>query len=402
MKKSLLSFLLTAVFLGISPAVSSATIDVSIKDLAFQPQTVTVNVGDTVKWKNVDAANYGNIPHTVTSGTNCAPDGGWDSPKLLLAQSFSFTFSTPGTYPYFCKLHCASAHMMGTIIVSDGSTLSTPLGQNIITFVPESAPVTSTDKTKAKPVGIGPLAIGGNTITFQANTVPYQAPMDFFAAFRTSTDLQTIVNLAPDLSFQKFSMQQIEQALATGQLLDTMQPWLANTTGPSNAILVPSLSTSEIPPGQYTGFLMAAVPGSLSNFDLYQFDFTVGVPITMALNGTQEVPQVDTPGAGTVSLAVNSDTGVITGLITFAGLKSNAVFAHIRQAPAGANGSPIIPLTVPSPLATSGTIPISATLTAAQLAALKNNELYLNIQTVDHGDGEIRGQIVYPTGAPNP
>jgi hypothetical protein len=47
MKKSLLSFLLTAICLSISSAVFPATVNVSIKDLAFKPPTVAINAGDT-------------------------------------------------------------------------------------------------------------------------------------------------------------------------------------------------------------------------------------------------------------------------------------------------------------------------------------------------------------------
>ncbi len=118
MKKTFLLLLLTSVFISISPAIYSATIDVSIKDGVFQPRVLTINVGDTVKWTNWDTIFYGTIPHTTTSGTNCTHDGtGWDSGTLLTAQSFSFTFNAPGTYPYFCSMHCLSAGMTGTIIV---------------------------------------------------------------------------------------------------------------------------------------------------------------------------------------------------------------------------------------------------------------------------------------------
>ncbi len=74
----------------------------------FQYTNIRIKVGTTVTWTNVSSA-----PHTVVSGQG-TPDGKFDSTKTspVLAQGnagnssvFSFTFNTPGTYPYYCSLH---------------------------------------------------------------------------------------------------------------------------------------------------------------------------------------------------------------------------------------------------------------------------------------------------------
>ncbi|HEU0144113.1 MAG TPA: plastocyanin/azurin family copper-binding protein, partial [Nitrososphaera sp.] len=82
---------------------------------AFQPNTVQVQVGDTVTWTNDDSQ-----PHTVTSGINGQPDGRFDSspnfnPLLASGQTFEHTFTEAGEYPYFCLLH---PNMVGTVSVS--------------------------------------------------------------------------------------------------------------------------------------------------------------------------------------------------------------------------------------------------------------------------------------------
>jgi plastocyanin len=85
---------------------------------AFDPMTTTIAAGTTVQWVNGDG-----VPHTVTSGTGSASaDAGkmFDEP-LGSGQAFSFVFSTPGTYPYFCRPHEA-ANMRGTITVTGGGT----------------------------------------------------------------------------------------------------------------------------------------------------------------------------------------------------------------------------------------------------------------------------------------
>src|SRR5262245_26937588 len=87
---------------GDVPAV--APISVDIKDSVYLPSTITVPVGTTVKWTNRDEET-----HTVTSTT-----GSFGSRGLDLDEAYSYTFTTPGTYPYTCDLH---PFMGGTIVV---------------------------------------------------------------------------------------------------------------------------------------------------------------------------------------------------------------------------------------------------------------------------------------------
>jgi plastocyanin len=82
---------------------------VTMVDYGFYPSTLTVSKGTTVTWVNMDM-----VQHTVTSGSEQAPTGLFDSHELSHMQSFSYTFSTPGTYTYFCDVHSG---MTGTIIV---------------------------------------------------------------------------------------------------------------------------------------------------------------------------------------------------------------------------------------------------------------------------------------------
>jgi plastocyanin len=85
-------------------AARAADLEVKIDNFTFAPQRVTVKAGTTVTWINED-----DIPHTVASSTKL-----FKSKALDTDDKFSFTFSTPGTYEYFCSLH---PHMTGTIVV---------------------------------------------------------------------------------------------------------------------------------------------------------------------------------------------------------------------------------------------------------------------------------------------
>ncbi|MFF3073420.1 cupredoxin family copper-binding protein [Kitasatospora sp. NPDC057904] len=70
---------------------------VAIKNFAFAPAAVTVKAGTTVTWTNQDSE-----PHTVTGQNNTGP---LNSKALTTGQSYSYTFTTPGTYSYLCTIH---------------------------------------------------------------------------------------------------------------------------------------------------------------------------------------------------------------------------------------------------------------------------------------------------------
>jgi plastocyanin len=92
-------------FVTVYAATANAeTIDVKIDNFTFAPQQITVKAGDTVTWTNRD-----DIPHTVTSKTMV-----FRSKALDTDDKFSFTFTTPGSFAYFCSLH---PHMTGTVVV---------------------------------------------------------------------------------------------------------------------------------------------------------------------------------------------------------------------------------------------------------------------------------------------
>ncbi len=88
-----------------APAPAGPT--VKIDNFVFGPETLTVAVGTTVTWINQD-----DIPHTVV-----ANDKSFKSKVLDSDERFSFTFTKPGEYGYFCSLH---PHMTGKVIVKAG------------------------------------------------------------------------------------------------------------------------------------------------------------------------------------------------------------------------------------------------------------------------------------------
>ena len=77
---------------------------VVIHNFAFQPADLTVNVGDTIVWKNTDI-----VSHTVT-----AADGSFDSDEIKPGKSWRFVAKKAGTFMYGCSPH---PNMKGTLTV---------------------------------------------------------------------------------------------------------------------------------------------------------------------------------------------------------------------------------------------------------------------------------------------
>jgi plastocyanin len=96
-----------------APPVSGGPDAVAIHLVAFDPPVLEVAGGATVTWTQADQGSV----HTVTSGTvdtdptgatTTHADGRFDSGQLTEGRHFRFTFSKPGTYPYFCVIHQAT------------------------------------------------------------------------------------------------------------------------------------------------------------------------------------------------------------------------------------------------------------------------------------------------------
>jgi plastocyanin len=115
-----------------SPAAPSSTASapagpvINLSSLMFDPSTTTVPVGTTITWRNDEP-----ITHTVTSGryegvdkttglrSSQDPDGTFDAKLEGKGKTFSFTFTKPGSYTYYCDIHQG---MNATIVVVDDPT----------------------------------------------------------------------------------------------------------------------------------------------------------------------------------------------------------------------------------------------------------------------------------------
>jgi plastocyanin len=86
------------------PAAPAAGAQVKISNFSFTPETLKVAAGTQVTWTNSD-----DTPHTVVIDAKTIKSNALDTD-----EKFSYTFTKPGTYSYFCSIH---PKMKGTVVV---------------------------------------------------------------------------------------------------------------------------------------------------------------------------------------------------------------------------------------------------------------------------------------------
>ncbi|MBI4200610.1 MAG: DUF4382 domain-containing protein [Chloroflexi bacterium] len=112
-----------------APAATATPVVAQVVIRTFSFPDVTIPVGGTVTWVNE------HIEHTITSGASGRWDGrGFDSGRFLPGQTFSYIFTTVGTFPYTCKVH---TNLTGTVTV-------TAAGNPSVGAAPSSTPGTGT------------------------------------------------------------------------------------------------------------------------------------------------------------------------------------------------------------------------------------------------------------------
>ena len=74
---------------------AAATVNATIADFSFSPQSIQAKVGDVVAWKNTGA-----LPHSVTMD-----NGSCDTDTINAGSTAMLVFSVAGTYKYHCKIH---------------------------------------------------------------------------------------------------------------------------------------------------------------------------------------------------------------------------------------------------------------------------------------------------------
>ncbi|HOW66063.1 MAG TPA: CHRD domain-containing protein [Candidatus Paceibacterota bacterium] len=135
---------------------------------------------------------------------------------------------------------------------------------------------------------------------------------------------------------------------------------------------------------------LVGLSGTVGLFRVQNDAKTVVIPLTVTMTGEAEVPAVDTSGHGFGTLSLEGNT--LTYQVDFTGLKSPASAAHIHG-PAGLaeNAAVLYPLN--GAAGTAGELSGVLTLSDTNKDLILQGRAYINIHTISHPAGEIRGQI---------
>jgi CHRD domain len=113
------------------------------------------------------------------------------------------------------------------------------------------------------------------------------------------------------------------------------------------------------------------------------------------LTGAQQVPAVQTDGTATADLTYDPTTRMLSWSVSYSGLSSPVTMAHFHVGAEGKNGKPALWLTKRGS-AVSSPITGKATLTATQARQFQAGDWYINVHTMNHPAGEVRGQVTPP------
>ncbi|MBI5641495.1 MAG: SUMF1/EgtB/PvdO family nonheme iron enzyme [Nitrospirae bacterium] len=139
--------------------------------------------------------------------------------------------------------------------VLSGTALAMPVpdSANYYENAPVDSPVKSAIAAEAKPVGVGTVAEGGDTLSILVGLEQFGGPVDvYFAIFAPALDPNNIYLLRSDNGIQTIS-----QGLA---------PWRAGTTGPIEEAIFGDIPVSGLPPGTYQLYLAVTPAGSLDHY----------------------------------------------------------------------------------------------------------------------------------------
>ncbi|MBV9864895.1 MAG: carboxypeptidase regulatory-like domain-containing protein [Abitibacteriaceae bacterium] len=258
-----------------SQAATAAVVKVSVVNFTYVPDTVTINVGDTIIW--TATADH----HTVTADNGSFDSSNGTGQTLPLNGTFSHTFSTAGTFPYHCEVHGAAGGigMSGKVIVNSGSTAGSSISGRIVS----SASLTQ---------GIGDVVIASKSSSGSVVTTT-TAPN---GSYRFSAVPNGSYTLTPTLNGFGFN-----PASATATVSATNSPvvnFTATALANINDVIIPGVARGTFP----------ASPGTLVTITGSNFTGITAVKF----NNTNATFQVVSPVEIVTAVPVGATTGPIT------------------------------------------------------------------------------------------
>jgi hypothetical protein len=262
-------------------------------------------------------------------------------------------------------------------VVSDPNDAADPAAPRILFFNSFSSQLDELDYTKS-PI----TATNDNTYHRSITTVCDASLASYFRSLGFHVD--------------EYQIQSLEVGLITPEIINAEYDlfWIPSSGG--GASTRPFVGKIEIPllfSEHVIGKSAAADGGAglwagTGNLNGNENKVDCGTTVfTAVLTGDQEFPPVDTPARGFGTFPYDATTRTLSYHITFSGLSSSEIASHFHNAPPGDTSGPIRNLPARSPKIGS------VVLTAEEEVSLLAGNIYVNIHSGDHLNGEIRGQL---------
>jgi len=372
---------------------NAATHTVTLGDSSFNPPSLSIEVGDTVRWQ------FGGIQHTVTSD-----DGHWDS-GFRSSGVFEHRFDSAGTFPYSCLVHFG---MSGTIAVqgaanqlptvnltapADNTTLDAPGTVTLVATAsdPDGAVVRVDFYAGSTLLGVAVKPPFSITVTLNSGPTSITArAYDEEGGTADSNAALVTVHSPANVSLDSITPSGDDMSMA---IVNGGGPWALQRTDDvmcgvwinDKILRTRTVTTSG---GDPIRFLRAA--------DLAEQDTIL---FSTILQGASERPNpVTTDGTGSALFRLKGNHLIFN--ITYSGLSGTAVAAHIHGPASASAPAGILVDLLPyngGAFGTSGSLSGERILTPEEKEHLLSGRTYVNVHTPNNPVGEIRGQLM-PAG----
>ncbi|HEV7517994.1 MAG TPA: Calx-beta domain-containing protein [Thermoanaerobaculia bacterium] len=314
---------LAVLLLAFAPAARAITVDVQVggdAGLAYSPKTVTIHVGDTVRWTN--AGGLHNL-HAEDNSFRCSNDCNSNNDVSSNAWSSSHTFNAAGTFRYYCDQHGGPGGfgMSGTVSVLPAGPQAQP---GTLALSPASYSVSESAGSVTVHVSRTGGSDGGVSVAYAATAGTASAGSDFTPTSGTLTWGDQ------DSAEKTFQVAIVNDAIS--ESTETVSLALSSPTG--GAGLGTGSGTITIADDDAPGPTAPAAPSNLQATGVSSTD----VQLTWRDNSNNETGfRIESKTASTAYQLVATAPTNATGA-TIAGLSPATAYTfHVRANGAGGN-----------------------------------------------------------------